>query len=112
MQLSRLSLTHVSIRGMHHRSAAGVGLGTASNDNARRRPINWQLTDAGCVTQMTGGRYVTLALRPEALADDCARRGDRHATAAPAGLRGPGDRSGPAAKTRYHAAAANPSGFA
>jgi competence protein ComEC len=29
--------------------------------------------DSGCVAQMTGGRYVTLALRPEALADDCAR---------------------------------------
>jgi competence protein ComEC len=29
--------------------------------------------EAGCVTQMTGGRYVTLALRPEALADDCTR---------------------------------------
>jgi competence protein ComEC len=29
--------------------------------------------EAGCVAQMTGGGYVTLALRPEALADDCAR---------------------------------------
>jgi competence protein ComEC len=29
--------------------------------------------EVGCVVQMTGGLYVTLALRPEALADDCAR---------------------------------------
>jgi competence protein ComEC len=29
--------------------------------------------EAGCVAQMTGGAYATLALRPEALADDCAR---------------------------------------
>jgi competence protein ComEC len=29
--------------------------------------------DAGCVAPMTGERYVTLALRSEALADDCAR---------------------------------------
>jgi competence protein ComEC len=29
--------------------------------------------EAGCVAQMTGGGYVTLVLRPEALADDCAR---------------------------------------
>src|SRR4051812_48321213 len=29
--------------------------------------------EAGCVAQMAGGRYVTLALQPEALADDCAR---------------------------------------
>ncbi|SDS13996.1 ComEC/Rec2 family competence protein [Bradyrhizobium canariense] len=29
--------------------------------------------DAGCVTQMAGGAFVTLALRPEALADDCER---------------------------------------
>jgi competence protein ComEC len=29
--------------------------------------------EAGCVAQMTGGGYATLALRPEALADDCAR---------------------------------------
>jgi competence protein ComEC len=28
---------------------------------------------AGCVTQLAGGAFVTLALRPEALADDCAR---------------------------------------
>jgi competence protein ComEC len=28
--------------------------------------------DAGCVAQMKGDRYATLALRPEALADDCA----------------------------------------
>jgi competence protein ComEC len=29
--------------------------------------------EAGCVAQMTGGGYATLALRSEALADDCAR---------------------------------------
>jgi competence protein ComEC len=29
--------------------------------------------ELGCVAQMTGGGYVTLALRPEALADDCTR---------------------------------------
>jgi competence protein ComEC len=29
--------------------------------------------EVGCVAQTTGGGYVTLALRPEALADDCAR---------------------------------------
>jgi competence protein ComEC len=29
--------------------------------------------EAGCVTPMAGGGFVTLALRPEALADDCAR---------------------------------------
>jgi competence protein ComEC len=29
--------------------------------------------EAGCVAQTAGGLYVTLALRPEALADDCAR---------------------------------------
>jgi competence protein ComEC len=29
--------------------------------------------EAGCVAPMAGGRLVTLALRPEALADDCAR---------------------------------------
>jgi competence protein ComEC len=29
--------------------------------------------ETGCVAQMTGGRYATLALRPEALADDCTR---------------------------------------
>ncbi len=29
--------------------------------------------DAGCVTQMAGGGLVALALRPEALADDCER---------------------------------------
>ena len=29
--------------------------------------------DAGCVVPMTGGRYVSLALRSEALADDCER---------------------------------------
>jgi competence protein ComEC len=29
--------------------------------------------EAGCVAQMTGGGYATLALRPEALADDCAQ---------------------------------------
>jgi competence protein ComEC len=29
--------------------------------------------EAGCVAQMTGGGFTTLALRPEALADDCPR---------------------------------------
>jgi competence protein ComEC len=29
--------------------------------------------EAGCVAQMMGGGYTTLALRPEALADDCAQ---------------------------------------
>jgi len=29
--------------------------------------------EAGCVTPMAGGAFVTLALRPDALADDCAR---------------------------------------
>ena len=29
--------------------------------------------EAGCVTAMAGGAFVALALRPEALADDCAR---------------------------------------
>jgi competence protein ComEC len=29
--------------------------------------------DAGCVTQMADGRFVTLALKPDALSDDCER---------------------------------------
>lgn len=29
--------------------------------------------EAGCVTQVAGGRYVALSLKPEALADDCER---------------------------------------
>jgi len=29
--------------------------------------------DAGCVVQMAGGGFVALALKPEALADDCER---------------------------------------
>jgi len=44
-----------------------------------RQPQDSSLTegvscdDAGCVTEMAGGAFVALALKPEALADDCAR---------------------------------------
>jgi len=44
-----------------------------------RMPTDASLADgvscdeAGCVTPMAGGGFVALALRPEALADDCAR---------------------------------------
>jgi competence protein ComEC len=44
-----------------------------------RQPQDSSLTegvscdDAGCVTEMAGGAFVALTLKPEALADDCAR---------------------------------------
>ena len=64
--------------------------------------------EAGCVAQLAGGRYVTLALQPEALADDCARAAvivtSRQAPADCAAL--VIDRSA-TAKTRHHGAAAD-----
>ena len=45
--------------------------------------------ETGCVVQMADGAFVALALRPDALADDCARAAlVVTARQAPAGLRG------------------------
>ena len=38
-----------------------------------RLPQGVSCDDSGCVTQAAGGGLVALALRPEALADDCER---------------------------------------
>ena len=68
--------------------------------------------EAGCVAQLPDGGFVALALRPEALADDCARAAVIvTARQASPGLRGAGDRPGALAKTGCDQLAANPRGI-
>jgi competence protein ComEC len=54
-------------------AAIGCDLRSKINRDTGRAGEGVSCDEAGCVTQMADGAFVTLALRPDALADDCER---------------------------------------